>query len=252
MVEYIVVKSKNNYKISCKLWLPKSEMKEIVVACHGFAGDKESSAISLVASNLLEKNIGTIAFDLPGHGASEIDGDWLMIDHCLDDFEQIIEYIKNKYPRIKINIFATSFGAYLALLLIKKRNIDYQNIILRCPAIRMDKILLDEIIQENTELFQKQGYVIVGYERELKVNYSFYQELVSNQIMDFDFSVNPNILIIHGDADGTAPIEDSIAFCKRFNIPIKVIKGADHRFKKPGELEQVVECTMNFIEKNLI
>ena len=76
------VKSKNGYLISCKEWIVENP-EQIVVACHGFAGDKESSAISMLAESLVVERIGTIAFDLPGHGESEVSGDKLTINNCL-------------------------------------------------------------------------------------------------------------------------------------------------------------------------
>ena len=50
-------------------------MKEIIIACHGFAGDKESSAIEALADEMNRNNVGVICFDFPGHGKSEVDAD---------------------------------------------------------------------------------------------------------------------------------------------------------------------------------
>ena len=84
----------------------------------------------------------------------------------------------------------------------------------------MDKIFVNAILNDSLEEFEKKGYTIVGYERELKVNYSFYKELIDNQIFDI-YQTNKNkILIIHGDQDDTAPITDSIAFMKKYNTKI--------------------------------
>ena len=46
-----------------------------------------------------------------------------------------------------------------------------------------------------------------------------------------------------------APIEDSIKFQKKFskNVKLYMVKGADHRFKKPGELEEVIKIATNYI-----
>ena len=38
-----------SYKIDTKIYIPAGEMKEIIIACHGFAGDKESSVIEALA-----------------------------------------------------------------------------------------------------------------------------------------------------------------------------------------------------------
>ena len=66
-------------KIDAKIYLPAGEMKEIIIACHGFAGDKESSAIEALADEMNRNNVGVICFDFPGHGKSEVDADKLTI-----------------------------------------------------------------------------------------------------------------------------------------------------------------------------
>ena len=98
----------------------------------------------------------------------------------------------------------------------------------------------------SVELLQT-GLERLGYERELKVNYAYYEELQNNQVIrDFN-AKSDNIVIIHGDMDTTAPIKDAFEFANKFNVPVKVVEGADHRFKKEGELDKVVMHTLNFI-----
>ncbi|MBQ2407925.1 MAG: alpha/beta fold hydrolase, partial [Bacilli bacterium] len=136
---------KREYNINIKEMLPENP-KEIMVAIHGFAGDKESSAISMVAEELMKQDIGVIALDLPGHGASEVDGDYLTLDNCLADIRFTLDYAKENFKDAKISLFATSFGAYLTLLLLTRYGNEYNKVVLRCPAIRMDKIFEDEIL----------------------------------------------------------------------------------------------------------
>ena len=59
-VEDIKIKSKNNYNISVSLYIPNEDLDKIVIACHGFGGDKESSAIKYLAETIYKDNIGLI------------------------------------------------------------------------------------------------------------------------------------------------------------------------------------------------
>ena len=180
---YKDVKSKLDYNINIKEFISE-DVKEILIGVHGFAGDKESSALTNVAEALSTNHIGLIALDLPGHGASEVNGDFLTIDNCLNDIKSVIEYAKKEYSGAKISMFATSFGAYLTLLYITKSGNDFNKVILRCPAIKMDQIFVDEIINEDMGTFNDRTFTTVGYERELKVNYAYFKELVENNIID--------------------------------------------------------------------
>lgn len=244
MIKYFNIKG-DKYNINCKIWNCENP-EQIIIACHGFAGDKESSAIALLAEKLSKRNIVTLAFDLPGHGTSEVDGKYLTIENCLNDFNKVIEFVNNKYPNIKINLFGTSFGGYLILLL-KNKIKNLSKVILRCPAIKMDEILLNEIIREPFENYQSKGYTVVGYERELKMDFKFYEQLLENKSLEIYNNNFDNMLIIHGNQDTTAPLQDTMEFSKKYDIKIEIVDGADHRFKKPGELDKVVELTEKFI-----
>ncbi len=235
------------YKIDCKLWLPK-KVSRIIIAVHGFAGDKESGAIASLAEEMVKKDTLVVALDLPGHGTSEVDGDALTLENCLNDITSVEEYYHEQYKDAKLSYFATSFGAYLVLLKLIRKPQKYDKIVLRCPALKMDKIFVHAILREPMEEFKKRGYTIVGYERELKVNYTFYEELENTQIFELFQKDENEILIIHGDKDDTAPIEDSYAFQAKYQTAMKVVKGADHRFKKEGELEQVIAYAEQFYE----
>ena len=74
------------------------------------------------------------------------------------------------------------------------------------------------------------------------------QELENTQMFELFQKDENEILIIHGDQDDTAPIEDSYAFQAKYQTEMEVVKGADHRFKKEGELEEVIAYAEQFYE----
>lgn len=244
----MLIESKNNYKIPIKEFKPEKIYK-IIIACHGFGGDKESSAIELLAQKLIEENIMVIAFDFPAHGESTAEGEEYLVTNCIDDLISIEEYIKKNYPNKPIGIFATSFGAYITLLKINKYNNNYFSIILRAPAICMDQIFENSIMREDINDFKKRGYTVLGYEKEMKVSYKYYEELKNNKLFDV-YNKNEELLIIQGTEDDMAPINDSIRFLQEKNSKGKLEKiiGADHRMKKEGELEKAINIAVKYIK----
>lgn len=236
------LKSTNRYNISAKSYLPQESPKEIIIAVHGFAGDKESSAISLLAKEMTKEGFGVVCFDFPGHGESEVEADKLTIDNCINDIETIEEYIKEKYGKqMKIDLFATSFGAYITLLKIFKYNTKYNKIVLRAPAIKMDKIFKETLLRETFEEFQKRGITKIGFDRIMNIPFSFYEELKQNQILKI-YKNSQKILIIQGTEDDVAPIKDTkeLIDLDKANFELFEIQGADHRMKKDGELEKAI------------
>ena len=239
------------YPISAKTYLPDKDfgVKEIIIACHGFAGDKESSAIKLLAEEMIKESIGVICFDFPGHGESKVYGKMLTIDNCIEDMNIIENYTKQKYD-IPVSIFATSFGAYITLLNIARNKKIYKNIILRSPAIRMANIFRHKLLRESEADYKNRGYTILGFERELVLPYRFMEELDNNDILSiYQNKKIPLIYIIQGDKDDIAPIEDTkrFALMSPQNVKLKIIAGADHRMKGIGELEKAIKYSKEII-----
>lgn len=240
------------YDILCDFYLPENmQVKKIIIACHGFGGDKNSSAIISLVKHLIPLNIGVIAFDFPGHGISKTSGYDFTLENCINDVNKIERYIENNFNNIEIGFFATSFGAYVLLLKLSRYRKIYNSIVLRCPAINMKTIFEESILKIDIKDFLNKGECELGYERKIIITKNFYNELVENDIFNI-YDTSNKICIIHGTKDNIAPIKDSIKFQEKFKDRVKLYKiiGADHRFKKEGELEEVINIATNYILKN--
>ena len=242
------IKGVNNYNISATYYEPNVSPSEVIIACHGFGGDKESSAIISLANELIKYNIGLICFDFPGHGQSEVNADQLSINNCINDIIAVENYIKLHFNNIPISIFATSFGAYITLLKIFKYQTLYKHIILRAPAIKMDEIFRNALIKENMDSFKERCFTKLGFERQMNVPYSFYKDLLKNNLFNL-YNNNQKILIIQGTEDDIAPINDTYEFIKldTNNLSLALIGGADHRMKKEGELKKAISYSIDWI-----
>ena len=110
----------------------------------------------------------------------------------------------------------------------------------------MSEILLKNVLGVTSEEFENAGTVRCGYERKLDLPYSFYTDLQKHA--DAAQASDSPMLIIHGSADNTVPYEHVKDFCRCHpNAILRTIEGADHRFKKPGELEEVVKLTREYV-----
>lgn len=248
MERYLQIQGKSGYEISLKEFLPeKQKIDKVIIALHGFGGDKESSAISLLAEKANKENIAIVAFDFPAHGTSKAEANKLTLDNCIQDFESVEEYVNQRYNK-KIGIFATSFGAYITLLkLSKKDQNDYFSIVLRAPAICMNEVFKNAILKENISQYEKRGYSELGYERTMNVEYEYYKELEENNLFDL-YNKNYKIFIIQGTKDDMAHIEDTIKFVEnKNNIILHKVEGADHRMKVGTQLNDAIDVCMAYI-----
>lgn len=247
------IKSKNGYNIEYDEYINGNE-EVVIIAMHGFAGDKSSNCIKKLQQATTNLNVGLITFDWPSHGQSEVDSNYLTIDNCLGDLETIYDYIKQKNPNAKVIAFSTSFGGYMTLLYNKIHPNNLDGIILRAPAIKMYDILMNNILDERMlESLKMNGYFDFGFERIMRIRNQFIIDLKNNSVVDlYKNNKFNNIDIIHGTNDKTVPIIDSMLFCKEHNLVLHEIEGANHRFDIPGQVEEVVDIARNIIMKKYL
>ena len=233
------------YDISCKLYFPSENcIKGVILGVHGFAGDKESSALKKLAYAVEQYGIALICFDLPAHGESCVNESSFTVKNCIRDLGCIADKIRNEYPNVDKYIFATSYGGFIALQCVEQlKEFKY---VLRAPAVTMPEHILTDVIKLSAEEFKTAGSVECGLERSLVLPYSFYEELQHYSILGKNF--DKPMLVIHGNADDVVPYEDILKFCRdNMSAELAVIDGADHRFKKPGEIESVIKSTIRYM-----
>ena len=97
------------------------------------------------------------------------------------------------------------------------------------------------------EELEKNGYIDCPEHRMLRVSREYRDELSHNRLFDiFEKNDFCDYLMIHGTSDELASIEDARAFAERFDINMIEVNGADHRFKKEHDLEQLINYSMSF------
>ncbi len=233
------------YSIRCKMFSPESSTKGVVIGVHGFAGDKESSAIEAVAYSL-KNNYAVLSFDFPAHGTSPASDNALRVDNCKHDLLTVFQYVQNAFPEVPVSIFATSFGGYITLLLLDYEEFRPEKVVLRAPAIKMAQIFRDKIVGNDFALYQKQRSIRCGFDRIMNVSMDFYEDLTSNDA----FCVKPELplLMFCAAEDELVDSLDLHLFAERNpNVRMIEVKGATHRFKGPGELDYVVRETVKWI-----
>ncbi len=243
----ITLKSNAGYDIPCICEIPQNT-DLTVIALHGFGGNKNTGAIRRMGKKLLEFNKGMIAFDLPCHGDSNAQKDAFLLKNVIDDIDSVVSFVENEYPHSDIAFFATSFGAYATHLYLSENNEKLiSKALCRSSAIDMEKVLTENIIKGRTEELEKNGYIDLPERSMPRVSREYRDELSRNRLFDV-FRKNDfcDYLMIHGEKDEIAPVDDARAFAQRFGINMIEVAGADHRFKKEYDLELLINYSMNF------
>lgn len=236
-----------DYEIKCRLYYTDNERPEtVVVGVHGFAGDKDSSMLKKLAKAVTKEGGALICFDFPCHGKSTAAEDMLTSKNCIEDLIFVCRYAENEYKGCKKALFATSYGGYISLLAASELS-DF-HYVLRAPAVTMPRILLETVLKISRENFMKEKTVTCGFDRKMELPFSFCLDLEGCPEAK-DAPLKRSFLVIHGDCDDIVPPDDVLDFCRcQPNAVLEIIKGADHRFKNPGEIDTVIEKTMEFLK----
>lgn len=233
---------KRDYTICCKLFAPDAgAVSKVLIGVHGFAGDKESSMLRKLAAAVCKQGAALLCFDFPAHGESPVAEEQLTVQNCKADLQAVMAYASVRYPGAEKSIFATSFGGYITLLCADA--FPGVPLVLRAPAVTMPRLLLESVLKTSAEAFRNRETILCGFERPLRLPYTFFEDLAAQELLG-ENQVDAPVLIIHGDADDTVPLSDVQAFVKtQKRVTLEILHGANHRFKNPGEMEQIVELT---------
>ena len=243
--EKIILKSENGYHISCYDHM-FARQRAVMVCLHGFAGDKNSSVIARLTEYIQSYGIGTFVFDWPAHGESDANYQDLRVEHCLADLDTVIKYIRDRFNG-PLYCFATSFGGYLAAAYHLAHPDTFDKIILRSPALNMGEVFLSLKPLEIRQALEEGQVLDFGFEQPLLVSIDLYHDVKKHDIFKEKVKSPEKILVIHGDLDEDVPLSDSEEFCERNGITLHVIQGCDHRYKNPGEVEEVLQLTGDFL-----
>ena len=223
-----------------------SDHSRVLIGIHGFGGDMRSSVIEAVAEEMGFYNTATIAFDFPAHGESPMPDIEFNLDTCQRCLLEVVDFARERWPQAReYCIFASSFGAYIALLAIDglREKLGRFKFVLRCPAVRMNKTFL-KMARTDAPGLMKKGRIICGYERKLELGYSFFEQLeYNNAVADHDMPM----LILQGDQDELIDLGD-IEFFRLLNgkSRLVMIPGATHRFNHEGELDMVIDLARDW------
>ena len=156
-----IISEKDNLKLEVAISEPKEKPKGIIQISHGMSEHKERYYEFM--KYLSENGYICVIHDHRGHGASvknKRDLGYFYtedINYIIDDLYQITKYIKNKYPDLKINLFAHSMGTLVARGYLKKYDDKINKMILSGPPTENSMALLGLMIAKFLNIFYKKN-----------------------------------------------------------------------------------------------
>lgn len=156
-----IISEKDCLQLEVAILEPKEKPKGIVQISHGMSEHKERYYEFM--KYLSENGYICVIHDHRGHGASvknKRDLGYFYtedINYIIDDLYRITKYIKNKYPDLKINLFAHSMGTLVARGYLKKYDDKINKMILSGPPTENSMALLGLMIAKFLNIFYKKN-----------------------------------------------------------------------------------------------
>ena len=82
------IENKIYKNLHVRIFSPERKIEKVIIAVHGFAGDKDSSVIYAIAKEMTNHSCAIVTFDLPNHGENET-CESLSLKTCFNAFSSI-------------------------------------------------------------------------------------------------------------------------------------------------------------------
>ena len=249
-VNNLLISGGRDYDVPCMYCITGKE-KTLCVVVHGFGGSKQGLTGSMILKEMPPLGIGVIAFDFPGHGESRADDGSLRLDNCLSDLSAVEAFARGMAPEAEIVFFASSFGAYVALIYFAELKHSGRRAFLRSAAVNMHHNFTRQLRREQLNSLEASGKLVLskaeyGYARDMKLTRGFVDDLENHDIFSIWKEGFAEIRMIHGGSDRVIPLRDAKSFAERFRIPLTIVPNGDHQLSTPGVPEQVIKAAVGF------
>lgn len=125
----------DGYRLPLRRWLPRGEIKAVVLGLHGF-NDYGNSFRYLRKVVVDTGNVAIYAYDQRGFGATQRPGIWAGQETLVNDAHTVTKLLRARYPHHPLFLMGESMGAAVVLLALAKGNtLPADGAVLIAPAV---------------------------------------------------------------------------------------------------------------------
>ena len=223
-----------------------------VLMLHGFTASKHETRRSFVqtARALARDGIATLRFDFRGCGDSDGEFHEMNISTMRADAEAALAWLsaRNEIDPQRIGILGMSLGGLIASLFLHK-HAALKTTVLWSPVTNPKRMIADRTTAATAQQISERG---IADFNGWPVGLRFVQEMMAADPVAALHKAKIPLLVLHGDADATVPVSDSVTAVESLKsagseIVLQKIAGADHGFGSLKWLEILIcETTVWF------
>lgn len=223
------------------LTCPDTPTDRLVVLCHGFLSNKNSTTNKTLARLLLEHGIATFRFDFFGQGESEGPFDRLTLTVTIDQARAALDLVAAKGYR-RLGLAGSSFGGLVSIHIAAQRH-DLSALALKCPVGDFPETLRLEFGDERMAHWKQFNEIpdVTGGSRPVALQYGLYEDCLTYDAYKAAESIEAPTLIVQGDCDELVPLHQSrrLIDALRGEKRLEIVAGADHGFTKGTDFRRM-------------
>ena len=223
---------------------PKNPVPAAAILCHGMESDKESEKLVALGEGLSVTGILALRFDFACSGESGGKFEEITYSGEAEDLSAAFDFML-RYGVEKIGIVGSSMGGTAALLFAAREKGVAALVTIAAP-LHPEKFTDRLLIPEEVERWRREGFI---HYHGRRINVSFLQDLERIDVPRAARKILCPVLVIHGDADATVPVEEAHELSAELRGPKKllILQGADHRLSDPLLRQEALEQAIRWM-----
>ena len=225
----------DDLKLQGVLTAPESDSWPLVILCHGFLSNKDSSKYRQLAQIFAVESIATVRFDFRGCGDSE----GLLAESSVSRRWRDLQRVIARGLELdgfdgRLGLLGSSLGGYLALLEASR------NSLVRCAAAWSTPSHLIDLAKRLPEVSP------VEFSQEC------HEDLLTVVLLPRLENVQ-RVLIVHGEKDKQVPPEHGSRLYEVLDEPkaLHLLEKADHRFSAVESREEAIRLSVEWFQRFL-
>lgn len=201
---------------------------KLIIAVHGRYSSKIDDCIWILAEEGTRCGYQVLSFDLPKHGERVYEEAPCMVQECVKELTDIMDYAKQRAEQIYL--FGCSMGAYFSLLAYKNEKINH--VWFLSPVTNMEQIIHNIMSQYSITEEQLRQQKIVENPTET-LYWEYYCYVRKHPIAEWKHPTS----ILRGEHDILCEYKEILAFAKKYQCDLEEQKDGEHWFHTPEELD---------------
>jgi uncharacterized protein len=253
MEEALTFHDDRGHRVAAVLSRPEQRTNTIVVLCHGFLSNKNSTTNKTLTRLLNARDIATYRFDFFGQGESDGRFEDITTTLAVGQANAAIDDVLSKDYHT-IGLAGSSFGGLVAILTAAQRQ-DIACLALKCPVVDFAEELRLEFGPDEMARWQATDTIqnIMGGAGRVRLKYRLYEDCLGQAAYGPASDMTTPTLIVQGQKDELVPLHQSQKLFDLLRGPkrIDLLPEADHQFTRAEDFHAMTTAITEWLAMHL-